>query len=64
MPDDFKGRTECDHIDGNSNRNVLSNVQELCTCCHKYKGQKAGDHNGWKPSSIRVANNVLLFQAA
>ena len=64
MPDDFKKRTEADPIDGDPTNNDPSNLQELCSSCHSYKGQKSGDHNGHRSTSIRVANNVLLFQAA
>ena len=56
MPDDFKKRTETDHIDGDPANNDLSNVQELCSSCHSYKGQKENNHNGWRNSSRRYVN--------
>lgn len=37
--------TEVDHIDGNHTNNKLKNLQELCTVCHKLKGQLNGDFN-------------------
>ena len=35
--------TEIDHKDGNRTNNDLSNLEELCQCCHKEKGIQAGD---------------------
>ena len=51
MPADYKGRTEIDHIDGNPHHNDLSNLDELCHYCHRYKSQLNGDHNSWKVTS-------------
>ena len=48
---DYKGRTEIDHIDGNPHHNDLSNLDELCHYCHRYKSQLNGDHNSWKVTS-------------
>jgi hypothetical protein len=39
------GITEIDHIDGNPSNNDPNNLQELCSFCHKVKGQLAGDYN-------------------
>ena len=33
-----------DHIDGDHYNNVPENVQTLCSACHTYKTQIAGDH--------------------
>ena len=60
MPKDYKGRTQIDHIDGNPNHNNLSNLDELCQPCHSYKGQRNGDHNGWKGSSRRFKKEKML----
>lgn len=64
MPDDFKGRTQIDHVDGDSTNNVVENLQELCPSCHAYKGQRQGDYNPVKSSSRRVANNVIRLARA
>ncbi len=32
-----------DHIDGNHENNIPSNLQTLCSICHNIKGMKAGD---------------------
>ena len=36
--------TELDHIDGNHDNNVPSNIQELCGPCHRYKSKMCGDY--------------------
>lgn len=54
MPKDFKGRTQIDHVDGNPTNNVLENLDELCISCHQYKGQRNGDHNGWRSGNRRM----------
>lgn len=48
LPNWAKGLTEIDHIDGNSSNDELTNLQELCTICHKLKGQKNGDYNSFR----------------
>ena len=53
MPEDFKGRTQIDHRDGNPHNNVLENLDELCVSCHAYKSQRNGDNNGWRTGSRR-----------
>jgi hypothetical protein len=35
--------TEIDHKDGYKTNNDISNLEELCQCCHKEKGIQAGD---------------------
>lgn len=37
------GQTEVDHRDGNYFNNDVTNLDELCPCCHKEKGKRAGD---------------------
>ena len=41
----ISGITEVDHIDGDPSNDDPDNLQELCSFCHKVKGQKAGDYN-------------------
>ena len=53
MPEDFKGRTQIDHKNGNPTQNNIANLDELCVSCHAYKGQRQGDHNGYKKTSRR-----------
>jgi hypothetical protein len=53
MPEDFKGRTQIDHQDGDPHNNELENLDELCVSCHAYKSQRNGDTNGWRSNSRR-----------
>jgi hypothetical protein len=40
-----------DHVDGNHNNNVATNVKTFCAICHTRKGHESGDFNGFKDSS-------------
>jgi len=40
--------TEIDHINGDHMDNRLVNLQELCPVCHKIKGQREGNYDGWR----------------
>lgn len=44
----FDISTEVDHINGDCHDNDPKNLQELCPICHKEKGKRNGDHNGWR----------------
>ena len=33
-----------DHIDGNRENNIESNIQTLCKVCHSYKGHMNNDY--------------------
>ena len=44
---DLRISTEVDHINRNPNDNRPENLQELCSICHKEKGKRQGDYNGW-----------------
>ena len=44
----LKLSTEIDHINRDCNDNRPENLQELCANCHKEKGKKNGDFNGWR----------------
>lgn len=46
VPEDAKGMTEVDHIDGDHTNNHKDNLDELCVFCHKIKGQRNGDYRG------------------
>jgi hypothetical protein len=43
-----KGMTEVDHKDGDRENHDYTNLDELCSMCHKRKGQLAGDYNNQK----------------
>lgn len=45
LPPGARGLTEIDHKDGDSCNDDLSNLDELCSICHKIKGQMSGDYN-------------------
>lgn len=47
LPEDMN-LTEIDHKNGDHTDNRKSNIQELCTVCHKIKGRLSGDFNRWK----------------
>jgi hypothetical protein len=42
------GMTEVDHKDGDHTNNSYDNLDELCSLCHKRKGQLSGDYNNQK----------------
>ena len=44
----IKISTEVDHKNGNPADNRKKNLQELCSICHKEKGKREGDYDGWK----------------
>jgi hypothetical protein len=44
----LKISTEIDHKNGNPNDNRKRNLQELCSICHKEKGKRNGDFDGWR----------------
>ena len=44
----LKISTEVDHKNGNSTDNDPCNLQELCSICHREKGKRARDYDGWK----------------
>ena len=48
VPAGAKGMSEVDHIDGNPSNNSPDNLDELCVICHKIKGQRNGDYNGFR----------------
>ena len=44
----LKVSTEIDHINGDPNDNLLTNLQELCPICHREKGRREGNFDGWR----------------
>lgn len=54
IPKDAKGMTEIDHRDGDSSNNHPENLDELCPICHKIKGQRSGDYNGFRNKTKKV----------
>lgn len=40
----YPGALEMDHIDGNRENNIESNIQTLCKVCHSYKGHMNNDY--------------------
>jgi len=40
--------TEVDHKNGDCEDNRLTNLQELCSICHKEKSKRSGDFNSWR----------------
>lgn len=44
----FKISTEVDHKNGDPTDNRPRNLQELCSICHREKGKRKGDYNGWR----------------
>jgi HNH endonuclease len=44
----LKLSTEVDHKNGNPADNQPSNLQELCSICHREKGKRQGDYDGWR----------------
>jgi hypothetical protein len=39
----YPGALEIDHMDGDRENNIVSNVQTLCKVCHSYKGHINND---------------------
>lgn len=44
----LKISTEIDHKNGDPNDNRIRNLQELCSICHKEKGKRNGDYDGYR----------------
>ena len=53
----YPGVLELDHIDGNREHNVASNIQTLCKNCHSFKGHLSNDFKKNKQQSRREAHN-------
>ena len=47
-----------DHIDGDHYNNVTENAQTLCSACHTYKTQIAGDHKS-RGTNIYIRDNKV-----
>ena len=56
----YPGVLELDHIDGNREHNVASNIQTLCKNCHSYKGHLSNDFKKNKQQSRRASHQVQL----
>lgn len=57
----WEGMLDVDHIDGNSRNNSVSNLQTLCSCCHRYKTwvNKDGQSPGRKTLKEKYKNNSV-----
>jgi len=48
VTENYKVCTEVDHINGDPHDNRPENLQELCPICHREKGRRQGDYNGYR----------------